>query len=180
MDTLLLTNKNSMRAQDTRYDGKFWLLTAAIINFIIFFSSCKSVIPKNYKIYISPIVNKTNWAQVDSELTEYLHSFFNKIAFMENKKESADVQIDISINNIQIFTQISRNFDVPVLSEISLYASAKFVGKKTNYNVELYEESQYIPGQKEMIDYALRRLYEKISTRIYFEIVKIIKSDKKI
>lgn len=153
-----------------------------IINFLLIFhfSSCKSIIPKNYKIYISPIVNKTNWAQVDTELLEYLHSFFNRIAFTENRKELSDIQIYLSINNIQIFTHTSGNLDVPVLGELSLSATAKFVRKKTNYNLELYEESHYIPGQNETIDYALQRLYEKISTRIYFEIIKIIENDKKI
>lgn len=148
--------------------------------FLIFLTSCKAALPKNYKIYIAPIINRTNWAQVDTELLEYLHSFFNKITVTEKKKELADIQIYISINNIQILTHTSGNLDTPLFSDILLSATIVLLGEKINYNLELYEEAQYIPGQNETIDYALQRLYEKITTRTYFEIIKVIRSDKKV
>lgn len=147
---------------------------------VISIYSCKGNIPRNYRIYIAPIVNKTNWTQIDTELLEYLHFYFNKISTIEKQKELSDIQIHILINSIQIFTHSSGTLDIPLMSDVILYASVRFVGKKTNYNLELYEEASYIPGQKETIDYALQRLYEKIATRMYFEITRIIENDKKV
>jgi hypothetical protein len=145
--------------------------------FILAITSCGHKLPKTYKIYVAPIENKTNWAQVDTQLLEYLHYFFNKIATLENNKERSDIQVYITVNQIQMDTHVSGPLDTPLLGEIQLYINGVIVRKKNNYNFEFYEEAPFLQGQKEDIDYAMQRIYEKISTRLYFEIAKVVKSD---
>ncbi len=151
-------------------------------SFIYFltFLSCAMEKFSYYKVYIAPILNKTNWVQLDTELLEYLHSFFNKFTQIERSKQYADVHIFTTITTVQMTTPVSSRFDEPVFSEVSIGGKIQLVTKKATYNFEFYENVPYIRVQPETLDHGLQRLYEKVASRIYFYLAKIIKDDKKI
>jgi hypothetical protein len=139
---------------------------------LFIFISCKSAIRKDYKVYIAAVENKTNWPQISSELYNYLHTFFRKFTTVSSSRESADTTIFVSVEEVNLYTDISGRFDTPLFSHISASVSLQLIDKKTKYNASIYEEVPYIIGQNESVDYALLRLYDKIATGIYFHLVK--------
>ncbi|MFN7181862.1 MAG: hypothetical protein ACK4NF_04175 [Planctomycetota bacterium] len=153
------------------------------INFLyllLIFCACKIEKFNEYKVYIAPIVNKTSWVQLDTELFEYLHTFLNKFMHVENSVEDTDIQVYLTITQVQLVTPVSGRLDEPLFSEINVWGHIQLITKKTKYNFSIYESAPFVRGQEETIEYALERIYEKIGSRVYFSIARVIKNDKKV